>query len=255
MSIESSRVERDPQDIQNRAEYPVAIFGASGEKSPNEKDAVKLAGQLGDMLVREGGHPVLTGGYGVGVMESASRAAMEASNAIDRPDLMPRAITLGPVLGKETESAVVHRKENLTERLGTLIEESEAIVVLHGGIGTVVELATSLLSKAMSEAKRAKENLPVKEKPIVICDSSLRHTDLLSFLGKQDPKLSRFLGNVFIISGQDENGAVDVSRVIEDYYQRSTGQDLSDDENRWLEERSVRRFMEDKESFKEGGGI
>lgn len=111
----------------------VVIFGGSNTR-PGEP-AYEAAVWLGRALATAG-HAVVTGGY-VGVMEAASRGAVEAGgHSIGvtcagleawRP-LKPNAWVKEEV-----------RSENLFERIETLIRLGDAAVVMPGGPGTLTE--------------------------------------------------------------------------------------------------------------------
>lgn len=113
----------------------ITVFGGSSPK-PGEKaylDAYRLG-----KLIGEAGHTVLTGGY-MGTMEAVSRGALESG---------------GKVIGVTCDQIEAWRARPpnrwiqeelrfplLQERLYALIENSDAALVLPGGVGTLAELA------------------------------------------------------------------------------------------------------------------
>ncbi|HSO26488.1 MAG TPA: LOG family protein [Anaerolineales bacterium] len=113
----------------------ITVFGGSQPK-PGDP-AYQQALQLGKML-GEAGYAALTGGY-VGVMEAVSRGANEAGGHVigvtcDEIESF-RPIAHNPWVLEEW------RLPTLRQRLFTLIEKGDAVIVLPGGIGTLAELA------------------------------------------------------------------------------------------------------------------
>lgn len=113
----------------------VTVFG--GAQPLPEEAAYQEALQLGRLLA-EAGHTVLTGGY-IGTMEAVSRGASDAG---------------GHVIGVTCTQIEAWRNvranrwvkeerhfETLRERLFGLIDASEALIVLPGGVGTLVEMS------------------------------------------------------------------------------------------------------------------
>jgi uncharacterized protein (TIGR00730 family) len=113
----------------------VTIFGGSLPK-PGEA-AYEQAFHLGKMLGKSG-YTVLTGGY-IGTMEAVSRGAAEAGGHVIGVtcDQIESWRPVQPNQWIEEEM----RFPTLRERLFALIEESEAAIVLPGGVGTLAELA------------------------------------------------------------------------------------------------------------------
>lgn len=248
--------------LKNRADFKVAVFGTSRETSKNDLAAIKLAESLAKEVVGEGKHKLVTGGYKAGIMGAASKSAREQALADSRPDLIPEGVSLGPTLGEETREAEITEVGTLTERLKKLLNESNAAVVLHGKIGTSTELLTSLISFAVEKLKSQKSGKPIA-KPIIIADSSLEHTDLLSSIKDVDPKgLEKFIGDVYVVStsanaNEQEIGrtAEQINEIIEIYYQKRLGAESDHNVQARLESLSLNTFLHNKEFFSEGGGI
>jgi len=110
----------------------VTVFGSS---RPLDGDPeYHTAYDLGRMLA-QAGHVVCNGGYG-GIMEASARGAKEAGGK-----------TIGVLtntFGRDANHFIDRKiiKHSLLERLTALIELGNAYVVLRGGTGTLVELAT-----------------------------------------------------------------------------------------------------------------
>ncbi len=113
----------------------VSVFGGS---QPREGDAAYVeAMELGRLLAGRG-HTVLTGGY-IGTMEAISRGAREAGGhviGVTCEDIEAwRPIRANAWVIEEI------RRKTLTERLHTLIHESDAALALPGGPGTLTEIS------------------------------------------------------------------------------------------------------------------
>lgn len=117
---------------------------------------------LGQQLARAG-YIVMTGGYG-GVMEAASRGAKEAGGHVigvtvgmfDKSGLRPNAW-----VDEEIKFPAVF------QRLHYLITASDAIVVMHGGVGTLSEVALTWSLMQVGELPR---------KPLALVGQGWRHT-------------------------------------------------------------------------------
>ncbi len=113
----------------------VSVFGGS---QPKEGDAAYVEAMELGRLLADRGHVVLTGGY-IGTMEAVSRGAHAAGGHVIgvtcedietwRPT-KPNAWVIEEI-----------RKKTLTERLHTLIHESDAALALPGGPGTLTEIS------------------------------------------------------------------------------------------------------------------
>jgi uncharacterized protein (TIGR00730 family) len=108
----------------------ITVFGSSraAQNDPVYRDARRLG-----RLLAEGGYAVCSGGYG-GVMEAVSRGAAEAGGTaigitVESWSTRPNAWLTSQV-----------RTANFFERLTRLIR-SDAYVAMHGGPGTLGEVA------------------------------------------------------------------------------------------------------------------
>ena len=113
----------------------VSVFGGS---QPKEGDSAYAEAMEIGRLLAERGHTVLTGGY-IGTMEAVSRGAKEAGGhviGVTCEDIEAwRKVSANAWVMEEI------RKKTLTERLHTLIHESDAAFALPGGAGTLTEVA------------------------------------------------------------------------------------------------------------------
>ncbi len=110
----------------------VTIFGSSKPKDGDPEYQTAYA--VGKALAEEG-YVVCNGGYG-GTMEASARGATEAGGT-----------TIGitcKFFGRQANSFIDKTLSTMTlnDRLMKLIEFGDAYIVLQGGTGTLVELAT-----------------------------------------------------------------------------------------------------------------
>ena len=110
----------------------VTIFGSSGPRE--DEGEYRLAYRLGKSLA-EAGFTICNGGYG-GTMEAAARGAREGGG---------RAIGIvapqfGNVANRFIGETII--APTPADRLMKLIDLGDAYIVLRGGTGTLVELAT-----------------------------------------------------------------------------------------------------------------
>ena len=115
------------------AELTISIFGTSRAR-PGEPVFV-LAEQLGRALA-QAGFVVANGGYG-GTMLAGAKGAAEAGGTVI--GVTCSAFKRG--VANEYVSREI-RTDSLDERLATLVRIAQAYVVLPGGTGTLLELAS-----------------------------------------------------------------------------------------------------------------
>jgi len=115
------------------AEPTVSVFGTS--RTGAGEPVFVLAEQLGRMLA-EAGFVVANGGYG-GTMLAGAKGAAEAGGTVI--GVTCSAFKRG--VANEYVSREI-RTDSLDERLATLVRIAQAYVVLPGGTGTLLELAS-----------------------------------------------------------------------------------------------------------------
>jgi len=99
---------------------------------------LQAAGELGRSLAAAGIRLVYGGG-GVGLMGAAARAAHDAGGKV--LGIMPEFLRSREILYDEVETIVV---SNMHERKMIMFEQSDAFVVMPGGIGTLEEIVELL---------------------------------------------------------------------------------------------------------------
>jgi len=246
---------REIQDSpERRAAFQVAIFGTGSGTTEKDQVAMENASQIASQLV-ENGFSLATGGYG-GTMEAASKAGIEKAEELGlKPEDMVKAFPFEAEKLKpmEVKKAGVVRSKNLPERLTHLVDESSAYVVLGGGQGTVIELFTALgnenIRRTVSEEKRP-------NRPVIIVDPSLEHTDLLTSRVKKEKKLQdpEVLNNVYVLGNHPQAGEL-TKKIVEASYQQNLGAPIDEEMQKELQRYSLGEFIKNQEEFREGSGI
>ena len=110
----------------------VVVFG--GTRVAPETPLYQRGYRLGALLA-QAGLRVASGGY-QGIMEAVSRGAAEAGgHVIGYTCDVFQDVTPNPWLHEE------RRTSTLTDRIGRMAGEGDAFIALHGGIGTLAEIA------------------------------------------------------------------------------------------------------------------
>lgn len=120
----------------------VAVFGGSGVRPSDPM--FDTAQELGAKLAGAG-HSVLTGGY-FGLMEATSAGARQAGGEVIGVTLS----SFDPKLPNGYLTAHVHTHD-LHRRIQQMLRRSWAVVVLPGGLGTLVETALVWLLKQVGQ--------------------------------------------------------------------------------------------------------
>src|SRR5262249_21148470 len=126
-----------PQGVES-----VCLF--CGSSNAADPDFLSAAAELGEALAMAGIRLVYGGG-GVGLMGAAARAAHRAGGRV--LGIMPDFLRTREVLYDEVETVVVR---NMHERKMLMFQESDAFVVLPGGVGTLEEVVELLSWKRLS---------------------------------------------------------------------------------------------------------
>ena len=113
----------------------ICVFcSANGQIDP---DFFTMAEELGRWAA-DNGHAIVFGGHDAGLMHSVSKAAHDAGGRVI--GVVPRVIER---MGKLSPYLDVHiPTEDLTDRKQLMQDQSDAFIVLPGGIGTLDELFT-----------------------------------------------------------------------------------------------------------------
>lgn len=135
--------------------FRVAVFGSS-QGQPTDPDYI-FARRLGNALAAKG-WDVVCGGY-YGLMEAVSHGAREGGGQVI-------GVTVGSFFPKEPNRFITDRRHErlLYERIARLIELSDAVVVLPGGLGTLTELCTTWLLKQVQ--------LIPSQYPVIVLDTN-----------------------------------------------------------------------------------
>ncbi|MEZ5955000.1 MAG: TIGR00730 family Rossman fold protein [Hyphomonas sp.] len=112
-----------------------------GASNDVNKDYIRLAEKLGAELAKRGIRMVYGGG-GVGLMGASARSAHNAGGKV--LGIMPRFLLTKEMIYEDVEHVIV---EDMHTRKQMMFQESDAFIVLPGGIGTLEE-AVEILSWA-----------------------------------------------------------------------------------------------------------
>lgn len=206
--------EKDPalRERYERASYCVSVLGGDS--------AAKDADTIGYDLVSNG-FSVATGGHDKGAMKGAleggSRALQDLrkdNKDIDSVRPRVRGISWDFLEAPPVSGEFISREPtgDLYERLGKLLEESRAVVVLSGGLGTAVELLVET-----HFGQNISQKMKVEPRPFIIVGQS--HQELLYVLGKQY-SLSELSGNSGSIYMVDDAEAV--APLVETLFQKAS---------------------------------
>jgi len=110
----------------------ITVFGSSKPVETDEQ--YKLAYELGSLLAKNG-FDVCTGGF-FGIMEAVSNGAVENGGEAIGVTVNILGLDANKYLTKEIKCS------SIFERINKLIEAGDGFVILQGGTGTLLELAT-----------------------------------------------------------------------------------------------------------------
>ena len=127
----------------------ICVFCGSSDAA--DPALLTAAADLGRVLASEN-LKLIYGGGGVGLMGACAKAAHNAGGKV--LGVMPNFLRLKEILYDEVETIVV---PNMHERKRIMFEQSDAFVVLPGGVGTLEEIVEMLSWK----------RLALHDKPIV----------------------------------------------------------------------------------------
>jgi uncharacterized protein (TIGR00730 family) len=109
-----------------------------GSSNAADPDFLEAAGEFGRTLAAENIRLVYGGG-GVGLMGAAARAAHDAGGRV--LGIMPEFLRRQELLYDNVETVVV---QNMHQRKLRMFDESDAFVVMPGGVGTLEEIVELL---------------------------------------------------------------------------------------------------------------
>jgi uncharacterized protein (TIGR00730 family) len=115
-----------------------------GSSNTTDPAYIKAAADFGAILAAKGVRLVYGGG-GVGLMGACAKAAHNAGGKV--LGVMPNFLRAKEILYDEVETIVV---QNMHERKRIMFEQSDAFVVLPGGIGTLEEIVEMLSWKRLA---------------------------------------------------------------------------------------------------------
>lgn len=180
-----------------RALNSVCVYcGSSNQADPAYLELASVLGR--EMAAR--GIRLVYGGGNVGLMGAASRAAHEAGG--DVLGVMPHFLTRWEQPNPAFETRMV---DTMHERKWLLFAESDAFIVLPGGIGTLEEVVETLSWR----------RLELHEKPVVLVDTAFwkPFVELI-----ESTIAHRLTPEAFRASYQCVDGAVEALDTLADHF-------------------------------------
>ena len=102
-----------------------------GSSNAADPDFIRAAADFGRLLAAEGVRLVYGGG-GIGLMGAAAKGCHEAGGKV--LGIMPDFLRTREVLYDDVETVVV---QNMHQRKALFLQESDAFIVMPGGVGTL----------------------------------------------------------------------------------------------------------------------
>lgn len=160
-----------------------------------DPDFFKWTQELGEWAAKNG-HSIVFGGHDAGLMHTVSLAAKEAGGRVI--GIVPRKVEK---MGRLTPFLDVHiPTEDLTDRKELMMAQSDAFIVLPGGIGTLDELFTVT----------AAATLQYHQKPIILYNMKGFWDSLIACLDDlQEKGMVRGTWRNYIHVATDINGIAD----------------------------------------------
>ena len=109
-----------------------------GSSNAADPDYLQAAADFGRVLAAEGVRLVYGGG-GIGLMGAAAKACHQAGGRV--LGVMPDFLRTREVLYDDVETIVV---QNMHQRKALFLQESDAFIVMPGGVGTLEEIVEVL---------------------------------------------------------------------------------------------------------------
>ena len=168
----------------------IAIFGTS--KASPDQEVFKLAYSIGYALAKQG-FIIANGGYG-GTMLASAKGAFQAGGKII--GVTCSAFGRGPA--NKYISEEIHT-DSLDQRLHKLLELGDAYIVLPGGTGTLLELASTWELK--------NKHLAPANKPIIIVSDFWE--PLAKMMAQIDPDSTKYI--------ESAAGPEDILKILHKY--------------------------------------
>jgi uncharacterized protein (TIGR00725 family) len=170
----------------------ITIFGSAVPSAKDEQ--FEFAYKLGQKLA-ENGYAVCTGGY-AGIMEAVSKGAYDKGGNI-------YGVTIENWKSSPNKFITIEiRTNNLFERISKLIELGDAFIILQGGTGTLLELATvwELMNKNLIESKPVVCHSNLWKQIVTLMNEQLaiegKRNDIVKFANSIEEILSILKGNL-----------------------------------------------------------
>lgn len=287
--MEISPAESREHQKEHWKQYTVGVMSAS---SALNHAAIDNTYSIGKMLAKNG-YDGRNGGYSAGAMKSFADGFREEARTLGASDKEITEHFHGVIFsdkaigeGLKNQRGVnatssIEEAHTLSDRAGGIINNSDAIIVVEGGIGTELEglLAAqgewfaqkknAQLQKEVVEARDAERLTPQVEsekrrqmvpiKPIISIDSKQMFADIIELCENRSPKtIDTLTEHMYVLTGHTAPTSEEVATIKNDpkaakklemllrYYYLLNKQELSSQETE--EQSSLRRDLFDAES-------
>ncbi len=215
-------------------EWRVGVMGASSDKNITAKEN---GHEIGRMLA-ENGYDAVNGGYAVGGMQSTAEGYQEVCRARGMSDKeieehFTASVMSEEMIGKKLIEKRQHIKpaekiesDSLTERMGNIINSSDATIILPGGTGTHMESLVAAQDEWFREQKSRNEKEKMQHKPIIIIDDKNTLAKMCAIAESDSPKtLNTLTHRMFIVNSETGKSLKDdpvmqekIKSILDFYY-------------------------------------
>ncbi len=214
----NSDLEIETKEKPEWKEYTVGVMGASSNKNT---EAMTNGYEVGKML-GERGYDVANGGYAVGGMGETARGFQDICKkkniAEDEAGEHFQAVVLSEeAIGKKLaekrtyiKPASVHEYDNFTSRSGGIINRSDAVIALPGGIGTITESYASAMGEWFRQLKAKDGEGRPYIRPLIVIDSKNTLVKQAALAEAESPgTINTISDDTFVLAGHKlENGDI-----------------------------------------------
>jgi len=267
--VESEITERSASELLEDEEalkdYTVVTFGTGGDKAPEDKIGVASARRLGKLVTGEMGMSGASGGFDVGAIKAYTEGLTEGLQERGKTDqseeyiysipLGKDVIDLPSVQGATTESISI-----LPDRKAALQKKGSAFIAVAGSAGTFDELLSTMTEEGLYARANRPEALPY-DRPIIIVDPTLRHTDSIRAIARVNGEKAKAVGKLGPTYVVNDDADV-VKSILETYYLMAHKENLSEEDQQELGQRlqdleqyKLTAFLDENKINEEGGGI
>lgn len=231
-------------------DFTVGVMGASA----NNKEAIENGYWVGKMLAQSN-FGVVNGGYDVGGMGATAKGFKEVckeqgASDYEVEDHFVASVLSEKVIGQELakqrkyiEPAKKIEADSLSLRMSGIIDRSNAVVVLSGGIGTVLESMATTQGEWFRQLKTAEGMGRPNLRPTIVIDSKNTLAKVITLSEVESPKtIGTISDDIFVLAGHKiESGEIatlandpemreEMTMILDYYYLSNLGKNNLDAE-------------------------